>query len=63
MGKIRKARTALSAVLAGAMLVSIASTFQSPAPFVAEAASACNINTNKEYQTIRGFGGMNHPEW
>jgi O-glycosyl hydrolase len=21
------------------------------------------VNTGKEYQTIDGFGGMNHPEW
>lgn len=27
------------------------------------AASDCVIDTTKEYQTIRGFGGMNHPEW
>ena len=58
-----KIKTAVSAVMAGAMLVSIASSFPSPAPLVADAASACTINTNKEYQTIRGFGGMNHPEW
>ncbi|MBQ6211772.1 MAG: glucuronoxylanase, partial [Ruminococcus sp.] len=58
-----KIKTAVSAVMAGAMLVSIASSFPSPAPLVANAASACTINTNKEYQTIRGFGGMNHPEW
>lgn len=27
------------------------------------AASECVIDTSIEYQTIRGFGGMNHPEW
>ena len=27
------------------------------------AASVCNVNLDKEYQTIKGFGGMNHPEW
>ncbi len=27
------------------------------------AASVCQINTDVEYQTIRGFGGMNLPEW
>ncbi len=26
-------------------------------------ASDCIINTSKEYQLIRGFGGINHPEW
>ncbi|MBQ9908049.1 MAG: carbohydrate binding domain-containing protein [Oscillospiraceae bacterium] len=27
------------------------------------AAGACTVNTNKTYQSIRGFGGMNLPEW
>lgn len=27
------------------------------------AASDCIIDTTKTYQTIRGFGGINHPEW
>lgn len=27
------------------------------------AASDCVIDTATEYQTIKGFGGMNHPEW
>ena len=26
-------------------------------------ASEATINTGKTYQTIRGFGGMNHPDW
>lgn len=25
--------------------------------------SQCVIDTTAEYQTIRGFGGINHPEW
>ena len=29
----------------------------------AQAADACIIDTATEYQTIRGFGGMNLPEW
>ncbi|MGN0648265.1 MAG: alpha/beta hydrolase-fold protein [Oscillospiraceae bacterium] len=29
----------------------------------ASAASECVINTSVEHQTIRGFGGMNLPEW
>ncbi|MBR1823504.1 MAG: carbohydrate binding domain-containing protein [Ruminococcus sp.] len=29
----------------------------------AEAASAVSIDTNKTYQTIKGFGGINLPEW
>lgn len=28
----------------------------------ADAASVCTINTNKTYQTIKGFGGMNIKE-
>lgn len=27
------------------------------------AASECVVDTSVEYQTIRGFGGINHPEW
>lgn len=27
------------------------------------AVSQCVIDTTAEYQTIRGFGGINHPEW
>ena len=27
------------------------------------AASVCQVDTTEEYQIIRGFGGMNHPEW
>ena len=27
------------------------------------AASVCEIDLDTEYQTIDGFGGMNHPEW
>lgn len=29
----------------------------------ADAVSACLIDTTSEYQTIRGFGGINLPEW
>lgn len=29
----------------------------------ADAASAVVIDTTKKYQTIRGFGGIDHPEW
>ena len=30
---------------------------------VTSAAVNCTIDTSKQYQTIRGFGGINHPEW
>ena len=63
MNLTKKLKTVLSSVLAGAMLASNATAFPASTPLEANAASACTINTNKEYQTIRGFGGMNHPEW
>ena len=34
-----------------------------PAEDTALAASVCEINVDTEYQVIKGFGGMNHPEW
>lgn len=50
----------ISAVTASAML-----TIGVPAIPVekAFAADTCVIDTSKEYQVIRGFGGINHPEW
>ena len=54
----------LSGAVSSAMLLSMSTVFSGTAPYLsAEAASACTINTNKTYQTIRGFGGMNLPEW
>ena len=44
-------------ISAAAMLLSMVSIFP------AQAADPCVIDTGKEYQTIRGFGGMNLPEW
>lgn len=32
-------------------------------PAKVSAASSCVIDTSKSYQSIVGFGGMNHPEW
>ncbi len=32
-------------------------------PAEVSAASTCVIDTSKSYQSIVGFGGMNHPEW
>ena len=26
-------------------------------------ATDCTIDATKTYQTIRGFGGINHPDW
>ncbi|MBR1529624.1 MAG: carbohydrate binding domain-containing protein [Oscillospiraceae bacterium] len=46
-----------AAVSAAAMLLSISAVFP------AHAADVCNIDTSVSYQTIRGFGGINLPEW
>ena len=50
----------MSALLSG--LIIAASVPAAPC-FTADAASLCTINTSKTYQTIRGFGGINLPEW
>ena len=42
-----------------AMLFSMGSII----PTGAMAASFCQVDSGDEYQLIRGFGGMNHPEW
>ena len=46
-----------AAVSAAAMLLSISAIFP------AHAASVCQIDTSSTHQTIRGFGGINLPEW
>ena len=63
--KIRKNFSRLlSGVVSSVMLLSGATVFSGGTPQIdANAAGACTINTNKTYQRIRGFGGMNHPEW
>ena len=60
-----KIRSAFAGIIAGAMVLSVASALpEAPEDrFDAYAASACTINTNKVYQSIDGFGGINHPEW
>ena len=62
MRTFSKLKSAAAGLIAGAML---ATTFSAvPAqPTEADAASTCTINTNKLYQSIDGFGGINHPEW
>ena len=58
-------KTAVSLALSGAVLLSALPSV----PVVmhddnlVQAASVCNIDDSKTYQTIRGFGGMNLPEW
>ena len=53
--------TILSSVIALSAFQSI--MFYQNNDYSAEAASICKIDDSKTYQTIRGFGGMNHPEW
>ena len=57
-----------ASVLSGVMALGVftgAFPFASdvPAEDTALAASVCEINVDTEYQVIKGFGGMNHPEW
>ena len=60
----KSAGRVLSALTAAAMLaVSVQVMPVSDDQIIARAASACVIDTQKEYQLIRGFGGINHPEW
>ena len=57
---MKKIRAAVSLLLGGTVLLSAL-----PIVPLAEvsAASVCEIDLDTEYQTIDGFGGMNHPEW
>ncbi|MGN0621321.1 MAG: carbohydrate binding domain-containing protein [Porcipelethomonas sp.] len=57
---IKKLKSALSVLIGGAVLAGALPVI--PAADVS-AASVCEIDVNTEYQTIDGFGGMNHPEW
>lgn len=61
MSKNTKLKRVLTGVLTGSMLWTSVGMF----PIVprVSAAGACTVNTNKTYQLIRGFGGMNLPEW
>jgi glucuronoarabinoxylan endo-1,4-beta-xylanase len=55
-----KLKSALSVIISGAMLFSAASSIPT---LETSAADTCVIDTSVTYQTIKGFGGMNHPEW
>ncbi|MBR1555672.1 MAG: carbohydrate binding domain-containing protein [Oscillospiraceae bacterium] len=46
-----------AAISAAAMMLSLAAVFP------AHAADVCQIDTSSTHQTIRGFGGINLPEW
>ncbi len=56
----RRIKAAVSALTASAMLFSTALLFPEQS---ALAADTCVIDASTEYQNIRGFGGINHPEW
>ena len=60
MKQHRKCKAILSTALAGSLLFSALT--MTPMQ-TADAASACTVNTNKTYQLIKGFGGINLPEW
>ena len=57
---IKKIKMTMSVLLGGAVLLGTLPIV--PAVNVS-AASVCEIDIDTEYQTIDGFGGMNHPEW
>ena len=57
---VNTAKAVVSAVISGLL---IAVSVPAAPCFTADAASLCTINTSKTYQTIRGFGGINLPEW
>ena len=55
-----------ASILSCTMAAALLATGISPAPISMKssaASSECVIDTTTEYQTIRGFGGINHPEW
>ena len=54
------AEKCISAITASAMIVTGFCIFPQKET---KAADAVVIDTTTEYQTIRGFGGINHPEW
>lgn len=62
MSMQQKGKAVLSIVLAGAMLTPLLTAMPEPAEQV-YAADTCVVDPATEYQTIDGFGGMNHPEW
>lgn len=60
MFSVKSIKSALAVFTASVMLFS--SAVQLPFQTVS-AADTCVIDTTSEYQMIRGFGGINHPEW
>ncbi|MGN1481266.1 alpha/beta hydrolase-fold protein [Porcipelethomonas sp.] len=58
--KTKRIRSIMSAFIAGTVMISAMPSF---VQMEASAADNCVIDISTEYQTIKGFGGMNHPEW
>ena len=57
----QKLKKLCSGILTGTLLLTGIPMI--PAAEPASAAGVCTIDTGTTYQTIRGFGGINHPEW
>ncbi len=57
---LNRFKKVVSAALSSTMILGTMSVMPSG---TASAAVNCTIDTSKQYQTIRGFGGINHPEW
>ncbi len=60
MRKQKTIKSLFASLLSGVMLLQ-ATAFMPVTE--AGAAGVCTVNTNKTYQMIQGFGGMNLPEW
>lgn len=58
--EMKPLRKLFAGLTASAMMLSLAAVFPTGR---ASAADVCTIDTEKTYQTIQGFGGINHPEW
>ncbi len=62
MKSFKVVRSLMAGLTAGAMLCSAIAALPG-AGMKVSAATVCTVNTDKTYQSIRGFGGMNLPEW
>lgn len=63
MKTINVVKSLIAGLTAGVMFCSGLAVMPGSVSDKAKAASLCTVNTNKTYQRIRGFGGMNLPEW
>ena len=63
MNLLKKTMSLLSVVMSGMLIISAVPQIPASLPLSASAADTCVVNTSKTYQTIKGFGGMNLPEW